>query len=69
MLGKIWNEIKSSHIAQMAVCCMLPVILIIGLQLLGFNGWWVYGLALFACIGSHIAMTFFSSKTGEKACH
>ena len=69
MFGKIWNEIKSNHIAQMAVCCMLPVILIIALQLLGFGGWWVYGLALFACVGSHIAMTFLSSKTGGKACH
>ncbi len=68
MLGKIWEEIKSNHIAQMAVCCMLPVILIIALQLLGFTGWWVYGLALFACIGSHLAMTFFGSKEG-KACH
>lgn len=68
MLGKILNEIRSNHFAQMAVCCMLPVILIIALQLLGFTGWWVYGLALFACVGSHIAMTFFGPKEG-KACH
>ncbi len=70
MLEKIRNEIRSNHLAQMAVCCMLPVILLIGLQLLGFNEWWVYGLALIACVGSHLVMTYFSSK-GEKGktCH
>lgn len=68
MLEKIRNEIKSNHIAQMAVCCMLPVILIIALRLLGFTGWPIYAVAIFACIGSHIAMAFFGSKEG-KACH
>jgi len=69
MLGKIWEEIKSSHIAQMAVCCLLPVVLIFGLQLLGFTGFWVFGLAIVACIGSHIVMAYFASKDGGKACH
>ncbi|MDO8633740.1 MAG: hypothetical protein Q7K34_00410 [archaeon] len=68
MLGKIWNDIKSNHFAQMAICCMLPVILIIVLQLFGFTGWWVYGLALAACVGSHIVMAYFGSKEG-KSCH
>ncbi len=52
----------------MAVCCMLPVILIIVLQFLGFTGWLVYGLALFACVGSHMAMAFLGTKDG-KSCH
>ncbi len=70
MIGKIWNEIKSNHIAQMAVCCLLPVVLILGLQLLGFAGFWIFGLAIAVCIGSHLAMTYFASKNGsEKACH
>ena len=69
MLGKIWNEIKSSHMAQMAVCCLLPVVLIFGLQLLGFTGFWVFGLAIAVCIGSHITMAYFASKDGGKACH
>ncbi len=68
MPGKIWNEIKSNHFAQMAICCMLPVILLIVLQLFGFNGWWVYGLALAACVGSHMVMAYFGSKE-EKSCH
>ncbi len=68
MLGKIWNEIRSNHIAMMAVCCMLPVILIIVLQAFGFRGWPIYAVAIFACIGSHIAMAFLGPKEG-KACH
>ena len=69
MLGKILEEIKSNHIAQMAVCCLLPVVLIFGLQLLGFTGFWVFGLAIAACVGSHIVMACFASKDGGKACH
>jgi len=69
MLGKIWEEIKSSHIAQMAVCCLLPVILIFGLQLAGFSGFWVFGLAIVLCIGSHLVMGYFASKGGGKPCH
>lgn len=69
MFEKIWNEIKSNHIAQMAICCMLPIILLMALQLLGLKGWWVYGLALIACVGSHLVMAHFGSKEGEKSCH
>ncbi|MBI5553754.1 MAG: hypothetical protein HY917_03360 [Candidatus Diapherotrites archaeon] len=69
MIEKIGNEFRSNHLAQMAVCCMFPVVLLIALQLLGFSGWWVYGLALVACIGSHLVMGYWSSRKGEKSCH
>lgn len=69
MIAKIWNELKSNHIAQMAVCCLLPVILIFGLQFFGFSGFWVFGAAIVACIGSHLVMAYFASKDGGKTCH
>ena len=68
MIQKIWNSIKSNHFAHMAMCCLLPVILIFGLQLAGITGWWVFGLALLVCIGAHLLMAFNASKE-EKTCH
>ena len=67
-LHKIIGSAKRNHFAQMAICCLLPIILIVALQLAGFNGWWVYGLALIACVGSHLVMAYGSSR-GEKICH
>lgn len=71
MLKKKIDYIKNNHLAMMAICCILPILLIFGLQLLGFNSVWLYPLALVACIGSHVAMMFFGSKNekGEKSCH
>lgn len=68
MLEGLLKSIRKNHFAQMAVCCMLPVILIIALQLLGFTGLWVYPLALLVCVGSHAVMTYFGLKEG-KSCH
>ncbi len=68
MLNRLWNSIKRNHFAQMAVCCALPVILILALTLLGFSNAWFYPLALVVCVGSHIIMMYFSAKEG-KACH
>ena len=65
---KIMGSAKRNHFAQMAICCLLPIIVIVALQLAGFNGWWVYGLAVVACVGSHLAMAFMGSKE-EKTCH
>lgn len=67
MLGKIWDSVRSNHIAMMAVCCMLPVLIIVGLGFAGFSGGWIYAIAIVACIGSHLAMMA-TSKDG-KACH
>lgn len=68
MLKKLWGSIKKNHIAQMALCCLLPVLIIIGLKLFGLTGFWVYTIAIAACVGSHLVMTYFASK-GEKTCH
>jgi hypothetical protein len=65
---KIVSSAKGNHFAQMAICCLLPILVIIGLQLLGFTGWWVYGFAVVACIGSHLVMAYMGSKE-EKSCH
>jgi len=71
---KIWDSIKNNHFAMMAVCCLLPVIVILGLQAAGITAWWLYPLAIFICIGSHVLMMAMSpkehgaKKEGE-ACH
>ena len=68
MIEKFWNSVKSNHFAHMAICCLLPVILIFALQFFGITGWWVFGLALAVCVGSHLVMAFFSPGEG-KSCH
>ena len=68
IVQKVAESAKRNHFAQMAICCLLPIILIVALQLAGFNGWWVYGLALIACVGSHLVMAYGSSRE-EKTCH
>lgn len=65
MISRILDYLRNNHIAMMAVCCALPVLVIFGLRLAGFDGWWVYPLALAICIGSHAAMMLF----GGKKCH
>ncbi len=69
MIGKILESAKQNHFAQMAICCLLPVILIVALQLLGYNGAWVYALAIVACIGSHILMSALAAKKEGATCH
>ena len=58
----IWDSIKNNHFAMMAVCCMLPVIVILGLQAAGITGWWLFPLALVVCVGSHAVMMALSAK-------
>lgn len=66
MLGKIWDYLRKNHFAMMAVCCALPVVVLLALRLAGIEGWWIYPLALFICVGSHAAIMLFG---GEKKCH
>ena len=68
MFGKIINSVKNNHFAQMAVCCILPVIIILALQYTGFASPWVYSIALVACVGSHLLMMYANTKSG-KTCH
>ena len=68
IVQKVAESAKGNHFAQMAICCLLPILVIVGLQLLGFSGGWVYGLALIACVGSHLGLAFMGAKEGE-ACH
>ncbi len=65
MLSGIWDSIRKNHFAMMAVCCALPVLVILAFQLAGINGWWLFPLATLICIGSHVAMMAF----GGKKCH
>ncbi len=70
MLGKIWDKIKGNHMAMMAVCCLLPVVLIFGLQFWGFRDPWIYPLAIAVCVGSHVVMMALGPKDKEgKSCH
>lgn len=70
MIGKIWGKIRENHLAMMAVCCALPVVLILGLQMLGFRDAWIYPLALALCVGSHVAMMALKPKGKEgESCH
>ncbi len=68
MLDKLIEKIRSNHFAMMAVCCLLPVVFIIGLQLAGFNNPLLYPLALVVCVGSHVLMMAGAKKEG-KSCH
>lgn len=68
MLEGLWSRVKSNHFLQMAICCILPVFLILGLQFLGITNQWAYGFAIILCVGSHLVMMYFSSKEG-KSCH
>lgn len=69
MLGKIWDSVRNNHFAMMAVCCMLPVIVIVGLQLAGITGWWLFPLAALVCVGSHVLMMALPGRKGGKSCH
>ena len=69
VIAKIIESAKRNHLAQMAVCCLLPVLLIIALQALGYSGFWVFALALSVCIGSHIAMAVIGRKREGQLCH
>ena len=61
--------IRGNHFAMMAVCCALPILVIAGLQLAGITGWWIYPLALVACLGGHALMMALPSKDGKASCH
>lgn len=62
MLDKIWKSVRDNHFAMMAICCLLPVIVIVGLQFAGIGGWWLYPLAALVCVGSHVVMMAMSAK-------
>ncbi len=66
MFKEAWDYLRNNHIAMMAVCCLLPVIAIMALRWAGFDGWWIYPLALAICVGSHAAMMLIG---GGKKCH
>ncbi len=66
MLNGIVDYLRNNHLAMMAICCVLPLVLIFVLQVAGITGWWVYPLALVICVGSHVLMMFFG---GGKKCH
>ncbi|MBS3067236.1 hypothetical protein J4450_00920 [Candidatus Micrarchaeota archaeon] len=68
MLDKIWQSIKRNHFAQMAICCALPVVIILAMTLIGLNSPWLYSIALLVCLGSHLIMMYFNAKEG-KTCH
>ncbi len=59
--------LSDKHWLMMIACCLIPVILIIGLQALGITGPWLYGLAIAVCLGGHLLMMK-GSKEG-KSCH
>lgn len=65
MMAKIVTYLRKNHIAMMAVCCILPIVLIGIFAILGIKEWWVYPLALLVCIGSHLLMVI----GGERKCH
>lgn len=65
----IMDYLKNNHFAMMAICCLLPVIVIVGLQALGIGGWWLFPLAAVVCVGSHALMMALPSKKGGKTCH
>jgi hypothetical protein len=70
MFDKQLDYLRNNHLAMMAVCCLLPVIPILGLQLAGITGWWIYPLAIVICVGSHVLMMALPGKGGvKKACH
>lgn len=70
MLENQMDYLRKNHLAMMSVCCLLPIIVILGLQLAGIKGWWVYPFAILACIGSHVLMMAMPGKReGGKTCH
>jgi len=68
MFDWLKKSFKENHLAQMALCCLLPIILIVALRALGFDGPLVYAAALVLCVGSHLALMAIGGKA-EKACH
>lgn len=57
MLKNIWQKIKQNHLLLMAVCCLAPIILVLGLLSLykGNNNYWVW-LIILLCPLAHIFM-------------
>lgn len=68
MIGKIWGKIRENHLAMMAVCCLVPVVLIFGLKAAGFDSPLLFPIAMIVCVGSHLLMMAGARKDGE-ACH
>ena len=66
LIQKILNYLRKNHLAAMAVCCALPVVLIFGLQFIGLKGWWVFPLALVLCVGTHALMMFLGKPKDEQ---
>ncbi|HIH20645.1 MAG TPA: hypothetical protein VJI71_00380 [Candidatus Norongarragalinales archaeon] len=64
-----WTKLKENHFAMMALCCILPVIIIVALQIAGFGGAWLYTIVIGACIGGHLFMMHSALKGGKKTCH
>lgn len=70
MLDWLRKSLKENHLAQMALCCLLPVVAIAAMSAIGLGGAPAYAIALVLCVGSHLALARWSSKEGNgKTCH
>lgn len=68
----VFESIRKNHWAMMAICCLLPVLLIIGFSAAGVSGPMIYILAIAVCVGSHVLMMLFhghDDEKGGKSCH
>jgi len=54
---KAWQKLRQNHLLMMAICCLIPIILIIGLLSLfkGSSDYWFW-LIILLCPISHIWM-------------
>lgn len=58
------------HSILMLLCCLLPILLIVGLPVLGVKGISLSFLAILACPLMHIGMMFMMGRSGKDGdCH
>lgn len=57
MLKTIWQKIKQNHLLMMVLCCLIPIVLIIGFFSLFENSsnYWIW-LIILLCLLMHIFM-------------
>jgi len=65
-ISRLWNN----HTLKMAICCLVPVIILIAIFTLGVSNRYVFWGVLFLCPIMHIFMhNAHKNHKGKKSCH
>lgn len=64
------KNIVLKHGLIMMLCCLIPIVIILGLPLFGISGGFIYNLVFLLCPVLHIGMMFMMRKSNHNnSCH